>query len=217
MFGLIGAGRTELLRLLMGLDKHAAGKVSFNGRLASWTPQSQLRNGWGMVSEDRKGEGLAQSLSIAANLTLSNLQPYSRFGLLALKKENKAVADWMARMEVKAEGPLQTIGRLSGGNQQKVAIGRVLHQAADILLFDEPTRGIDVGTKAAVYRLIGELAATGKSILFVSSYLPELMATCDTIGVMSRGRLREVRPRERWTENEILSQAISAEQATDKE
>ena len=116
----------------------------------------------------------------------------------------------MTRLNVKARDPEQIIGHLSGGNQQKVAIARVLHQQADILLLDEPTRGIDVGTKAEIYRLIGELAAAGKSILFVSSYLPELMAVCDTIGVMSRGRLLEVRPVMNWDESEILKVAVSA-------
>jgi ribose transport system ATP-binding protein len=148
-------------------------------------------------------------MSIADNLTLSNLHSYTRGGLLQLKKRRAATVDWMERLKVKARDPEQTISHLSGGNQQKVAIARVLHQQADILLLDEPTRGIDVGTKAEIYRLVGELAATGCSILFVSSYLPELMAVCDTIGVMSRGRLLDVRPVLNWTEREILKVAIS--------
>ena len=94
---------------------------------------------------------------------------------------------------------------LSGGNQQKVALARVLHQEADVLLLDEPTRGIDVGTKAEIYRLIGELAAEGKAIIFVSSYLPELLAVCDRVGVMSRGRLREIRPANEWTEETVMA------------
>ncbi|MDA1214644.1 MAG: ATP-binding cassette domain-containing protein, partial [Planctomycetota bacterium] len=98
-----------------------------------------------------------------------------------------------------------------GGNQQKVAIARVLHQQADILLLDEPTRGIDVGTKVEIYRLIGEQAAAGKSVLFVSSYMPELLAICDRVAVMSRGRLRDVRPTADWTEEEILKAAIASE------
>ena len=117
----------------------------------------------------------------------------------------------MKKLRVKARGPEQPIGHLSGGNQQKVAIARVLHQEAELLLLDEPTRGIDVGTKAEIYRLIGELAAEGKSIIFVSSYLPELMAVCDTIGVMARGRLREVRPKAEWDEHEVLSVAIASD------
>ncbi len=121
----------------------------------------------------------------------------------------------MRELSVKAHSAEQTIGQLSGGNQQKVAIARVLHQGADILLLDEPTRGIDVGTKADIYRLMGELAAQGKSIIFVSSYLPELLAVCDTLGVMSRGQLREIRPASRWTENEVLSVAIATDTVID--
>ncbi|MCA9160570.1 MAG: sugar ABC transporter ATP-binding protein, partial [Planctomycetales bacterium] len=148
--------------------------------------------------------------SITDNLTLSNLRSYTRGGLLQLKKRRQATLHWMERLNVKARDPEQVISHLSGGNQQKVAIARVLHQQADIFLLDEPTRGIDVGTKAEIYRLIGELAATGRSIVFVSSYLPELMAVCDTIGVMSRGRLLDARPVLNWTEPEILKVAISS-------
>ncbi len=164
-----------------------------------------------MVSEDRKGEGLAQDRSVSDNLTYSGLSSYSRFGWLNLRRRDQAVRNWIARMEIKVRGPDQPVKELSGGTQQKVALARLLHQNADILLLDEPTRGIDVGTKAEIYRLIGELAATGKSVIFVSSYLPELMATCDSIGVMSRGRLRAIRPTNQWTEEAVLSCAISEE------
>jgi ribose transport system ATP-binding protein len=114
----------------------------------------------------------------------------------------------MKRLDVRAQGSEQAIGELSGGNQQKVAIGRLLHHEARILLLDEPTRGIDVGSKAQIYRLIGELAVAGKSIVFVSSYLPELLGICDTVAVMCRGTLVDVRPVERWTEHEIMAAAI---------
>ncbi len=209
LFGLVGAGRTETLRLLFGLDRPSAGQVTVNERRIAATPADRIRAGLGFLSEDRKGEGLAQSMSITDNLTLSNLRCYTCGGLLQLKKRRAGTLQWMERLNVKARNPEQTISHLSGGNQQKVAIARVLHQQADILLLDEPTRGIDVGTKAEIYRLIGELAASGRSIVFVSSYLPELMAVCDTIGVMSRGRLLDVRPMLNWTEPEILKVAIS--------
>jgi ribose transport system ATP-binding protein len=117
----------------------------------------------------------------------------------------------MRRLEVKASHPDQPVGTLSGGNQQKVAIARVLHQDAELLLLDEPTRGIDVGTKAQIYRLMGELAAQGKSVIFVSSYLPELLSVCDRIAVLARGRLREVRPAGDWTEESIMACAIASE------
>jgi ribose transport system ATP-binding protein len=103
------------------------------------------------------------------------------------------------------------VTELSGGNQQKVAIARVLHQQADVLLLDEPTRGIDVGTKSEIYRLMGELAAQGKAILFVSSYLTELLAVCDRVGVMSRGRLREIRNANEWTEEAVMNVAVGSD------
>ena len=165
----------------------------------------------GMVSEDRKAEGLAQSLSIADNLTASRLQPYSRWGLLAPGRRQRAVEGWMRKLSIKARTARQPVSSLSGGNQQKVALARVMHQEADILLLDEPTRGIDVGTKAEIYRLVGQLAAGGKAIIFVSSYLPELLAVCDRVGVMARGRLREIRPVEDWTEDSVMACSISAD------
>jgi ribose transport system ATP-binding protein len=211
LFGLVGAGRTETLRHLFGLDAARSGVVQLHGASQRATPKRRIQAGMGFVSEDRKREGLAQILSIADNLTLSDLRPYAQFGVLKLRRRRRAVEDWLQKLSVRALGPEQTISHLSGGNQQKVAIARILHQSASLLLLDEPTRGIDVGTKAEIYRLIGELAASGKSIVLVSSYLPELVAICDTIGVMARGALREVRATVDWTEHEILQVAIASD------
>ena len=166
----------------------------------------------GLLSEDRKREGLAQDLTITDNLTMSGLRPFSHGGWLSVRQQRRSTREWMQRLEVKATDSQQTVGTLSGGNQQKVAFARILHQDAEILLLDEPTRGIDVGTKAAIYRWLGELAAGGKAIIFVSSYLPELMAICDRIAVLARGQLREVRPTSEWTEEAILSCAIAIPQ-----
>jgi ribose transport system ATP-binding protein len=174
-------------------------------------PSARIRAGLALVSEDRKGEGLAQDRSIADNMTLNSLARYSHAGWLNLAGRDAAVRQWMAKVQVKAAGPDQPVRELSGGNQQKVALARVLHQGADVLLLDEPTRGIDVATKAEIYRLIGELAAAGKAVIFVSSYLPELMAVCDRIGVMSRGRLREIRPTQDWTEETVMACAVATE------
>ena len=220
--GLIGAGRTELLRCLFGLDVVVRGDILTVPRPSGSGPVMQKRplpdgrgtdRRMGLVSEDRKSEGLAQSRSIADNLTLSHLTPYARFGWLNLKRRRVAVLDWMRRLRVKAASPDQTIGELSGGNQQKVAIARVLHQGADILLLDEPTRGIDVGTKAEIYRLMGEQAAAGKAIIFVSSYLTELLAVCDRVAVMSRGRLKDIRPASDWTEVSVMAVAVSLKES----
>jgi ribose transport system ATP-binding protein len=207
--GLVGAGRTELLRAIFGLASIRAGQVRIAGAVPGHSPHARIRAGLGMVSEDRKQEGLAQDRSIADNMTYSRLSPYSRGGWLNLRRRRAAVQGWMERTQIKARSTEQPVAALSGGNQQKVALARVLHQEADVLLLDEPTRGIDVGTKSEIYRTMGELAAAGKAIIFVSSYLPELLAVCDRIAVMSRGRLREIRPAGEWTEEAIMAQAVT--------
>lgn len=209
--GLVGAGRTETLRALFGLDPTRAGAAWLDEQALAGGPTRRIRAGLGFLSEDRKGEGLALGRSLNDNLTLSRLEPYARGGWLNLPARRRAVAGWLRRVEVKADSTEQPAGSLSGGNQQKVALARVLHQDAAVLLLDEPTRGIDVGTKAQIYRLLGELAAAGKAIIFVSGYLPELLAVCDRIGVFSRGKLREVRAAADWTEESIMACAVRAE------
>lgn len=209
--GLVGAGRTELLRALFGLDSGCQGSVSVAGREIAKSVKARMRAGFGLLSEDRKNEGLAQDLSIIENITLGSLKPYTKLGFINLSKRNQVASDLMTRVEVKAASAKQAVSELSGGNQQKVAIARILHQRADILMMDEPTKGIDVGTKAEIYRMMGQLAAQGKTILFVSSYLPELLAVCDRIGVMARGKLRDVRSAADWTADDIMSEAIAIE------
>jgi ribose transport system ATP-binding protein len=161
-----------------------------------------------LLSEDRKAEGLLLGRSLADNLTLTRLAPVTRYGLVGDRRQQEVTAEWMRRLDVRARGPNQPVGELSGGNQQKIAIGRLLHHDARILLLDEPTRGIDVGSKAQIYRLVGELAVQGRSVVFVSSYLPELLGVCDTIGVMCRGALVDVRPAAAWTEHSIMAAAV---------
>ena len=206
--GLVGAGRTELLRGIFGLDPVRAGRVRIAGvEAGTATPRKRIGQGFGFVSEDRKGEGLALARSIEDNLTYPALAKYARRGWLDLRRRRAEAVRWMGSMRVRAQGPGQAIGALSGGNQQKVAIARLLHQEADVLLLDEPTRGIDIGSKAEIYRMIGELAAQGKAVLMVSSYLPELLGVCDRVAVMSRGVLSEARPVGDWTEHGIMEVA----------
>src|SRR5207253_7916005 len=126
------------------------------------------------------------------------------------RARRRAVTSWLTKLAVRCAGPDQLVGQLSGGNQQKVALGRLLHQQADILLLDEPTRGVDVGSKAQIYRLIGELAEQGKAVLFVSSYLPELLGICDRLAVMARGRLGAIRPVADWTAEQTMAFATGA-------
>lgn len=206
--GLVGAGRTELLRTIFGLDAVRSGEVRIHGVAGRrGTPRRRIRQGLGFLSEDRKGEGLALARSIEENLTLSALGGYARWGWLSLGRRRAEATRWMQALRIRAQGPAQAIGALSGGNQQKVAIARLLHQEADVLLLDEPTRGIDVGSKAEIYRMIGELAAQGKAVLMVSSYLPELIGICDRLAVMTRGTLSPARPISEWTEHGIMEVA----------
>jgi ribose transport system ATP-binding protein len=208
--GLVGAGRTELLRAIFSLNPVRTGQVRVGTIYPGASPRGRIRAGLAYISEDRAREGLAQTRSIADNVTYSRLAPYSRWGWLSLRRRGQAVSRWMDHLEIRTTTPEAAVNTLSGGTQQKVALARVLHQGAQILLLDEPTRGIDVGTKATIYRLIGELAAAGHAILFVSSYFQELLRVCDRIGVMSRGRLHEIRPAHEWTDESLLSQAIEA-------
>lgn len=214
--GLIGAGRSELVRTIFGLERVVSGEVAMadgvRGGAVGRSPRQSIERGLGLVSENRKEEGLAVELSVADNLTYTRLSPYRRGGVLNLRRRDAVVREYIERVRCKTTGPGQAVVELSGGNQQKIAIARLLHQDADVFLLDEPTRGIDVGTKAEIYRLVGELARAGKTIVLVSSYLPELLGVCDRIGVMCRGELREVRPTSEWSEESIMHCATGREQ-----
>jgi ribose transport system ATP-binding protein len=209
LFGLIGAGRTETLRAVFGLDRLTSGEVKLEGRMATFSnPARRLGAGMALLSEDRKQEGLLLNRSIAENLMLTCLRPISWCGLVRPRVERETARTWMDRLEVKAEHGGQAIGQLSGGNQQKIAFGRLLYHQARMLLLDEPTRGIDVGSKASIYQRIGEAAADGCAVVVVSSYIPELLGICDTIGVMCRGEVTTVRPASDWTEHGLVAAAI---------
>jgi ribose transport system ATP-binding protein len=206
--GLVGAGRTELLRAIFGLNKVTSGEIQVGQFSGAATPQRRWSQRVGLVSEDRKTEGLALGLSIADNLTLSRLGGLGPLGLVLPSRQREACQPWIQKIPIKCQGPAQRISGLSGGNQQKVAIARLLHADVDVLLLDEPTRGIDVGSKAQIYQLIDELASRGKAVLMISSYIPELLGTCDRIAVMSRGKLSETRERALWDEHSLLAAGI---------
>ncbi|MBL8878218.1 MAG: sugar ABC transporter ATP-binding protein [Phycisphaerales bacterium] len=220
--GLVGAGRTELLRAVFGLDAVREGKIRItaisgggNSFAAEFRPSPvrSLVRGMGLLSEDRAREGLAASRTIADNMLLSKLAPLGRWGLVSPAAARRESQKWIERLTIRCRGGDQTVRDLSGGNQQKVAIARLLHHDVDVLLLDEPTRGIDVGSKAQIYRLIGELAARGKAVLVVSSYMPELLGLCDRIAVMHRGMIVETRAAETWTEHELIAIAASGKGA----
>ena len=209
--GLIGAGRTETLRALFGLERIENGVVLVSGRdRTQASPRLRLRDRIGLLSENRKEEGLMLNRSLADNLTATRYAPVATAGFVRTRRQSRVAGHWIDKLQVRARDASQPVVELSGGNQQKIAIGRLLHHEANIFLLDEPTRGIDVGSKAQIYRLIGELAAQGKSVVFVSSYLPELLGVCDTIAVMCRGVLGASKPVAEWTEHSIIAAAVGA-------
>ncbi len=216
--GLAGAGRTELIEALFGLEPIASGEVRLEAYSGTATPKLRWEQGMGLVSEDRKTQGLALGLSIADNITLPKLDDMGAGRLVFPKRQESASESWIEQIPIKCQSARQPVSALSGGNQQKVAIARLLHAGVDILLLDEPTRGIDVASKAQVYSLIDSLArgdaenqVEPKAILLISSYLPELLGTCDRIAVMSRGRLSEARPVAEWDEHSLMEVAIGQE------
>lgn len=211
IFGLVGSGRTELLRGIFGLDKVKQGNVKVG---AYSTHRPQVRASWkhrlGLVSEDRKSEGLALSRTIAENMILSCPEKSERGGILRPQLIEEQSRQWIDRLQVRCRNANQKILELSGGNQQKVAIARLLHHDVDVLLLDEPTRGIDVGSKKQIYEVIDQAACSGKAVLMISSYLPELLGTCDRIAVMCRGSLGEPRAVKDVTEESIMLEATTA-------
>jgi len=217
IFGLVGAGRTELARCVFGLDPVASGTIELHGNarmnLSGFQPLKALRRGLDYLSENRKDEGLAQNLSITENTTLSAIRKTSRFGFLKLKDEEAMADQWAKKLGVRCSSTRQPVSALSGGNQQKVALARMIHHDSDIFFMDEPTRGIDVGSKHEIYELIQSLAAAGKSVIVVSSYLPELVGTCHTLAVMHRGTLSEKRRAAQWPERDIMLFATTGKAA----
>ena len=203
--GLIGAGRSELLRTIFALDAVRSGEVRVGVHAGPASPLRRWQQGVGLLSEDRKSEGLALNLSLEHNLTLPRLEPFIRPAALAAETRT-----WIDRLGVRCAGPTQAVGLLSGGNQQKIALGRLLRNQSDVLLLDEPTRGVDIGAKQNIYRLIDGLAASGQAVLMVSSYLPELLGTCDRIAVMCRGVLGPARPAAEWNEHQIMLAATGS-------
>ncbi|MDP9169818.1 MAG: sugar ABC transporter ATP-binding protein, partial [Acidobacteriota bacterium] len=194
--GLVGAGRTELCRAIFGVDAIDSGEVLIKGRpVRLQTPREAVKAGIALVTEDRQVSGLALRLPIAANVTMAKVERISRFGFLDLRSQNSLSDELGRKLRLKASSPAQIAGTLSGGNQQKVVIAKWLFREADIFLFDEPTRGIDIGAKAEVFELMSELARNGAAILMVSSELPELMHVADRILVMRQGRIAGELPR----------------------
>ncbi|MBI1791764.1 MAG: sugar ABC transporter ATP-binding protein [Acidobacteria bacterium] len=205
--GLVGAGRTELCRALFGIDPVEAGRVWVGGREARIrSPREAVRAGIALLTEDRQKTGLALGLAISSNVILANTSAICRGGFVSGAAEARVTADYIGKLRIKASSGRQLAGRLSGGNQQKVVIAKWLYRDTRVFLFDEPTRGIDVGAKTEVFELMDSLARSGAAILMVSSELPELLQAADRILVMRQGRLTAELPRD-TTQEEIMRYA----------
>lgn len=210
--GLVGSGRTELLRLIFGADVARCGTVQLVGSEPTrfHHPSEAVAAGMAMVTEDRKQNGLLLNQSICANTSICSLSKlFATFGVLRRHRERTVAAEMVSRLETKCNDIEQAVETLSGGNQQKVAVSKWLVRDADVFIFDEPTRGIDVSARRRIYRLFDLLAESGKAIVIVSSDLEELMETCDRIGVMSAGRWTGEFDRDNWTFDQIMQAAFS--------
>lgn len=207
--GLVGAGRTELARAVFGADPIDAGTIMLDGRrIRVKSPEMAIQAGIGYLTEDRKKNGLAMNLGIDQNITLANLPMLS--GLLDLGKEKRIALRARDQLRIRTPSIRQRVEVLSGGNQQKVVVARWLETKARVLFFDEPSRGIDVGAKAEMFELIGNLAREGRAIVIISSYLPELLNMCDRILVMREGRVVGTLEREEFSEERIIALATGA-------
>ena len=188
--GLVGAGRTETVRLIFGADRRDAGEVRLDGRvLRMGGPKDAIAAGIGLLTEDRKLQGLVLGHSVCDNFGLPNLDQFSRHGFVDLARERAEFTRYAELLRIKVSHPGQAAGALSGGNQQKVVLAKWLARNCEVLIFDEPTRGIDVGAKIEIYLLMNQLAAEGKAMIMISSELPEVLGMADRILVMHEGRV----------------------------
>ncbi len=209
--GLLGAGRTELARALFGVDKIKHGQIIIHGKPEKIdSPRKAINLKMGFLTEDRKRQGLVLKLSLKDNICLPSVQRFSRLGIVSGKKENEAAKKYVREFQIKTPGLYQKTMYLSGGNQQKVVMSKWLCTEADILIFDEPTRGIDVGSKVEIYKLMNDLTAEGVAILMISSDLPEILGMSDRILVMHNGRITAEYTSQEATQEKILHSALGA-------
>ena len=210
--GLVGAGRTELARAVFGADPIDSGKIELDGHeLQIESPQAAIHAGIGYLTEDRKGAGLALQLGVDQNITLANVP--TKAGFLNLGAEQRTAQDRSEQLDIQTPTIKRNVQLLSGGNQQKVVVAKWLEARARVLFFDEPSRGIDVGAKAEMFGLIGELAKEGRGIVLISSYLPELLNMCDRVVVLRGGEVAGGLNREEFSEERIVGLATGVEEA----
>lgn len=212
--GLVGAGRSEVARAIFGIDKPDAGTVTVDGhKLKPGSPTGAMKAGIGLVPEDRRQQGLVMELSIERNMGLTRLQALrNKLGVIGMGSEAKLASDWATKLQLKFHKLSDPVGFLSGGNQQKVVLGKWLATSPKVLIIDEPTRGIDVGTKAEVHRLMSELAGQGLAVLMISSELPEVLGMADRVLVMHEGRIARELSREEADEENVVRAATGQAQ-----
>ena len=209
--GLVGAGRTELARVLFGIEPVTRGTIRINGRPAApRSPQDAIRLGIAYLPEDRRRDGVILDLPVDQNLTLASLDRISRAGWLDRRAEAAVATDLVSRLGIKTAALTTLVRHLSGGNQQKVALGRWLVRPPDLLILDEPTQGVDVGAKAEIHRLVAELASRGMGVLMISSELPEVLGMSDRIAVMRAGRLVATFSRRDATAERVMAAAFGS-------
>ena len=207
--GLMGAGRTEIARAIFGLDSFDSGEILLKGKTVQIrSPKEAIKHGIGYVSEDRKALGFIPELSVNQNISLSSILNYSKRWLIDEKKEREATAKIAHELKIKASGPNQKVINLSGGNQQKVVIARVLMASPLLIILDEPTRGIDIGAKQEIYKLIRELTKNGLAVIMISSELPEILGMSNRILVLSKGKQTAILTQKEANQEKIMKYAL---------
>lgn len=208
--GLIGAGRTELMNAIFGLEKPDSGEVFFEGRKVEIRrPSDAIRHGIAYVTEDRKNEGLVLEMGVGQNITIASMKTLSSGMFIKRQEEKKTIDDQIRALRIKVHSPRQLVGKLSGGNQQKVVLAKWMMKNPKLLILDEPTRGIDIEAKSEIYKLMGEFVEKGNSIIMISSEMPEAMGMSDRILVLSNGRLSGELSREEFAQEDIMKMAVS--------
>jgi len=203
--GLVGAGRTEVARALFGADRITGGRIFLDGQpVTVASPKDAIRQGIGLLTEDRKNQGLILGMTVRENTSLANLGELVRFIFIDRRREREVARKYAGELQIKTPSVEQIVQNLSGGNQQKVVLAKWLFTQSKVLIFDEPTRGIDVGAKVEIYKLMNELVRNGVCILMISSELPEVLGMCDRILVMHEGRLAGELSRDEASQEKIM-------------
>ena len=214
--GLVGAGRTEVMETLFGITRPSTGDICLNGeKVLIRSPGEAMRKGIGLLTEDRQHKGLILDWGLGRNITLSELTQFSKLGIVNEKAERAAAKDLAERVDTRAKTLFDSASSLSGGNQQKLVVARSLTSELKVLIMDEPTKGVDVGAKAAIYEIMGELASQGMAIIMVSSEMPEILGMCDRIYVMCEGRVTGELSRDEATGEKILELAMKKQSQSD--